>query len=193
MRWFWQSSHDEALRRLWDDGHKAKEIARLLGFVFPDCDFSKMSVIGRANRLGFPPRKSGGATKGYRRYRNKAVIPKLPKVKPVDGRELGGWVVDMRGTRVKKAGRKEPTFAFVPHPTPEMLEAAVPLIQRTHHQCAYPYNYGTGPETLMCGAPVHRDSLCLLHHELCWRPVPHRKFPRAHSNPETRRIEWETW
>lgn len=59
----WWPGRIDALRRLWLEGKTASEIALELG-----PGFSRNSVIGKAHRLGLPPRPSplGGPTPGWR-------------------------------------------------------------------------------------------------------------------------------
>lgn len=54
----WTADLDMALRKAWAGPLKAADIAKQLGVP------SKCSVIGRASRLGLPPRRQGR----FRRY-----------------------------------------------------------------------------------------------------------------------------
>ena len=49
----WTDSRLSKLKEMWDNGHKAIEIAEVLGTT-------KNSIIGKANRINCTPRKRGG-------------------------------------------------------------------------------------------------------------------------------------
>ena len=67
----WTDQKINKLKKLWDQGIKAVEIANILGTT-------KGSVIGKANRLNCTPRKQGGT----RRKRSQNIFKELPKITP---------------------------------------------------------------------------------------------------------------
>ena len=64
----WTDQRINKLKKLWEQGIKAVEIAKILGTT-------KGSVIGKANRLNCTPRKQGGT----RRKRSRTIFKELPK------------------------------------------------------------------------------------------------------------------
>ena len=67
----WTDQKINKLKKLWEQGIKAVEIAKILGTT-------KGSVIGKANRLNCTPRKQGGT----RRKRSQNIFKELPKITP---------------------------------------------------------------------------------------------------------------
>ena len=68
----WTDQRINKLKKLWEQGIKAVEIAKILGTT-------KGSVIGKANRLNCTPRKQGGK----RRKRSQNIFKELPKITPI--------------------------------------------------------------------------------------------------------------
>ena len=67
----WTDQKVNKLKKLWEQGIKAVEIAKILGTT-------KGSIIGKANRLNCTPRKQGGT----RRKRSQTIFKELPKITP---------------------------------------------------------------------------------------------------------------
>ena len=67
----WTDQKINKLKKLWEQGIKAVEIAKIFGT-------SKGSIIGKANRLNCIPRKQGG----IRRKQSQTIFKELPKITP---------------------------------------------------------------------------------------------------------------
>ena len=67
----WTDQRINKLKKLWEQGIKAVEIAKILGTT-------KGSIIGKANRLSCTPRKQGG----IRRKQSQNIFKELPKITP---------------------------------------------------------------------------------------------------------------
>ena len=68
----WTDQRINKLKKLWEQGIKAVEIAEIFGM-------SKGSIIGKANRLKCIPRKQGG----IRRKQSQNVFKENPKITSV--------------------------------------------------------------------------------------------------------------
>lgn len=158
----WTAERIEQLRKLWDDGYSTTRIGMAL-----DC--TKNAVIGKAHRLKLPPRVRNireAALMGGYALRELRRIQKEGQVRVGSGQ--------LRAIQKK---RKALTLAPKPEPTPPApilapTSAPVTLLDIGPLQCRYVIGDANGPQTMMCGAPIDRNSLCAFHVHLCWTPAP---------------------
>jgi hypothetical protein len=157
----WTDAPSAALRAAWNTGLSTAKIADLLSKRFT-ATITKNMVIGRANRLGLPPRTSPIASTA------KPAAPRAPRAsrlrpsveivrEPSSGQGQGARIIQ--------------TLApVVDAPVPAAFIAAP---RRSGEGCKYPL-WGDGrPDHRYCDAPrAGSSSYCGTHHRLCnVRPI----------------------
>jgi GcrA cell cycle regulator len=167
-RTVWTEEKLTLLRTLWAAGMTCSAIAAAVGGI------TKNSVIGKAHRLELPPRQS--PRRGIVFHRQPARERARPHSLPVSPR-LPAMVPKSAVFKIDAPYRNE-----VPAVSPECNP--VSILGRTELQCSYITGDNLGPDTLMCGAPVQRHSLCAFHVALCWQPRPKKA---SNPNGTTRR------
>ena len=86
----WTDQKINKLKKLWEQGIKAVEIAKILGTT-------KGSIIGKANRLNCTPRKQGGT----RRKRSQNIFKELPKITPTTELENPTLLMNLTNNQCK--------------------------------------------------------------------------------------------
>ena len=86
----WTDQKINKLKKLWEQGIKAVEIAKILGTT-------KGSVIGKANRLNCTPRKQGR----IRRKRSQNIFKELPKITPTTELENPTLLMNLTNNQCK--------------------------------------------------------------------------------------------
>jgi len=118
----WTDEQNQRLRRLHHEGATFRQMSKELGK-------SRNACIGRAHRMGLPPRA--------RDLNIRKALPKPPTVKRPQSR------------KVEPIRRREPT------PAPVIdYSFARPWVERRFGQCAFPI--GDGADALSCCAPTER-------------------------------------
>jgi len=146
----WHESDDNRLKELWISDAPTRVIA----LEFPGR--TKNSVIGRAHRLGLPP-------KDIRRTRD-ARATTVPRVR-----------------EKKVAAQKKMPIYVLPPPPSVVTGDGVPLRSLKPHHCRDVIGYrAINSHTnvpLYCGAPKHKhSSFCEYHYKLyCVKPEPRKR------------------
>jgi GcrA cell cycle regulator len=140
----WTAARVDQLIVLWADGKTGAEVAAIMGSA------SRNAVIGKVHRLGLSARPRAPSVTGHRRSKS-----------------------PQRRTRVNVAAiriaRERPVAIPVVVAAPEAPTAPpVRFAVLGKHDCHYIAGETSGPDTLMCGAPVVRRHLCAFHLRLCW-------------------------
>ena len=86
----WTDQKVNKLKRLWEQGMIATEIAKIFGT-------SKNSIIGKANRLKCNPRKQGG----IRRKQSQNVFKENPKITPIIELENPTLLINLTNNQCK--------------------------------------------------------------------------------------------
>ena len=151
----WPDEHSEALRDMMPKGRSFAVMADDLNRLF-QTNYSRNSVIGRANRM-FGPGTKGPST--------------MTKNPPRRG----------RAKRERKAPKPVLTaFSKPPRPSPEIIKLRcaeveprlVSLADLRADECHYPY--GSGPYTFCGHNAVEGISYCEPHRLLCTRDDPRK-------------------
>lgn len=175
----WPEELADALRELWAGDLSCSQIAAKLNEQFGST-LTKNSIIGKTHRLKLPHRAARPIVRVHRvTHQRVTKMPASPFNRfPAHARKAKA--AKMRGGThplgLPPGEPKMPLPVSKPIPAPDCKP--VTLIDIGNRQCRYVVGDVCGPETLMCGAPEQRNSLCAFHVRLCWHPRPNRP-----SNP----------
>lgn len=140
----WTREQDALLAQLWDTGQSGSQIGKQLGV-------SRCSILGRARRIGLPPRISE-ESKAFTRPRRKAskfnfgTVAAKPKPKPVLA--------------------PEPFVSRETIVTPEHERVRFEVLEQFDRRCRYPH--GDEPPYTYCGAKAVRGQpWCPTHFKAC--------------------------
>lgn len=138
----WTPERTDKLKKLWEDGLSASEIA---GAFFGDADRHEPSptrnaIIGKAGRLNLPLRKTtdNGLWK-QRKPDTRAKKPRKATARPI------------------RRPRPKPVRLPPPDPPKPYDGPSVSIMDVTEFQCRYVVS-GEGVDTRFCGAPIDPDS-----------------------------------
>ena len=152
------------LRALWAEGHSTAEIGRRMGT-------SKNAVVGKAHRLGLPPRPSPIRGKGTGTPRRPPPRPRGPTLPPLAG------AAGAAPARPPSAAPR-PAALAAPAPEPAQPPATVfkPLAAR--HPCCWPIGEPGPRELRTCDGPaVPGKPYCQEHAALAYVPRTTRDRP----------------
>jgi len=155
----WTEETVARLRAFWQDGHSTAEIGRRVGT-------SKNSVVGKAHRLGLPPRPSPIRGKGT----GSAPRPPAPARTRSTGQPPPRPVADSlppeRPPRPPAAAQGLPTRADPPPPPPALAEPEGPVFSRPvlRQPCCWPIGHPRTPGFRFCEAEaMPRKPYCAEH------------------------------
>ena len=167
----WTDERVELLRRLWDDGLSASQIALQIGGV------SRNAVIGKVHRLGLAGRVKpiGPASAQGRRKDDLAAEVEIASV-----------VVEeptLPEPPAIVAHRPAPDFPLPPAPAPEPVALAVServtIMDLRDSMCRWPMGDPTSPEFRFCGArSITGLPYCTQHAQVAYQPAAERKRDR---------------
>ncbi|BAU93836.1 GcrA cell cycle regulator [Methylorubrum populi] len=167
----WTDERVELLRRLWDDGLSASQIALQIGGV------SRNAVIGKVHRLGLAGRVKpiGPASAQGRRKDDLAAEVEIASV-----------VVEeptLPEPPAIVAHRPAPDFPLPPAPAPEPVALAVServtIMDLRDSMCRWPMGDPTSPEFRFCGArAITGLPYCTQHAQVAYQPAAERKRDR---------------
>ncbi|MGE7154662.1 GcrA family cell cycle regulator [Methylorubrum rhodesianum] len=167
----WTDERVELLRRLWDDGLSASQIALQIGGV------SRNAVIGKVHRLGLAGRVKpiGPAAAQGRR---KDDLPAEVEVEMVVVEEP-----TLPEPPAIVAHRPAPNFPLRPSPAPEPVALAVServtIMDLRDSMCRWPMGDPTSPEFRFCGArSITGLPYCTQHAQVAYQPAAERKRDR---------------
>lgn len=150
----WTNSEDTILKEKWLEGVRCSLIAAELGR-------SKNSIIGRAGRLGLPPRQAGWP----RIDTNKKNKPTTDRRHPVEKRRM------IHLMELEAAPEIAPVAPVAPID-------GTPLLELSESQCRWPVNTPAKDEVyLFCKArKVGGLSYCACHATVAWGGPPKRAY-----------------
>ena len=168
----WTDERVELLRRLWDDGLSASQIALQIGGV------SRNAVIGKVHRLGLAGRVKpiGPAPAQGRRKDGPEVEAELEAVAVVEEPTLPEPPAIV-------AHRPAPNFPLPPNPTPEPVALAVSqrvtIMDLRDSMCRWPMGDPTSPDFRFCGGrAITGLPYCTQHAQVAYQPAAERKRDR---------------
>lgn len=143
----WEPAQVDELRRLWATGISSAAIAREMGLP------SRNAVLGKAHRLKLPARNPSA-------HRTYVPNPATSKMRPLTKKRVANPKSADNKIKVQLQPASIPLYQPTNNPIPFGLIA--------NGGCHYVVGPVSGPDTLMCAAPVKRRSLCKFHLNLCW-------------------------
>lgn len=164
----WTDERVDLLRRLWEEGLSASQVASQLGGV------SRNAVIGKVHRLGLSGRTKSGADVDARR-------------KPELDAEVAVSVVEAPTISEPPAivsHRPAPNFPLVPPPAaPEPVALAVServtIMDLRESMCRWPMGDPTSPDFRFCGGrAITGLPYCTHHAQIAYQPAAERKRDR---------------
>jgi GcrA cell cycle regulator len=164
----WTDERVELLRKLWQDGLSASQIAGELG-----AGITRNAVIGKVHRLGMSGRvKPPSAATA----RPRAPKPARPASNPMPIRTL-----PIRGNTALAIA---PMAAEMPRPRMEdnvvPISECVTITDLREHMCRWPLGDPTTPEFRFCGARSgDTGPYCAGHARMAYQPVQDRRRDRG--------------
>lgn len=167
----WTDERVDLLRRLWEDGLSASQIASQLGGV------SRNAVIGKVHRLGLGGRVKPAA----------APVPANGRKKPIRETEAEPIVAEDAGAPEPPAivaHRPAPDFPLAPPATaPEPVALAVServtIMELRESMCRWPMGDPTSPDFRFCGGrAITGLPYCTQHAQIAYQPAAERRRDR---------------
>jgi GcrA cell cycle regulator len=159
----WNDERVELLKKLWNDGLSASQIAAELGGI------TRNAVIGKVHRLGLSGRAKSPSSTVPR--------PRKPRA-PSHILRIG------RSTRGNTA--LAPIYELDIEPEPELIENIIPIGQRCNllelneEKCRWPIGDPGTPEFFFCGGrSIEGLPYCGYHSRVAYQPVAARRDKRA--------------
>ena len=167
----WTDERVELLRRLWDDGLSASQIALQIGGI------SRNAVIGKVHRLGLAgrvkpigPAAVNGRRKGEELEVEAAAIveePTLPEPPAIVAH------------RPAPDFPLEPLPAAAPQPVALAVSERVTIMDLRDSMCRWPMGDPTTPEFRFCGGrAITGLPYCTQHAQVAYQPAAERKRDR---------------
>jgi GcrA cell cycle regulator len=165
----WTEDRVELLKKLWNDGLSASQIAGELGGV------TRNAVIGKVHRLGLSGRAKSPSTSGAAARTRKPAAPRAP----------GGFnsAPVVRGnTALAPQQRSQPEAR--PEPRAELLDpnVVVPFSERVtimelkENMCRWPMGDPTQAEFRFCGLKTNSGvPYCAYHCRIAYQPAGERR------------------
>jgi len=154
----WTDERVELLKKLWQDGLSASQIAGELGGI------TRNAVIGKVHRLGL----SGRA---------KSPSSSAPRVRKPRSHMMRVSRPSMRGNTALALA-----FEMEQEPEPEMIENIIPIGQRcslielSDDKCRWPIGDPGSTEFFFCGGkPVEGAPYCGFHSRVAYQPPSDRR------------------
>ncbi len=197
----WTDERVELLKKMWNEGHSASQIAKELGGV------TRNAVIGKVHRLGLSNRSGpeGDAAPA-------AAAPQTPEPAPVTDTAPAAPVVDLAQAKAERAAQTKPTepapaetpepAAYNPRPIipagqplppqpsaneidPEALATVrevektarkLTLLELTERTCKWPIGDPATEDFWFCGLPVKPGKpYCEAHVSVAFQPMSTRR------------------
>jgi GcrA cell cycle regulator len=159
----WTDERVELLKKLWQDGLSASQIAGELGGI------TRNAVIGKVHRLGLSGRAKSSSSAAAR---------------PRKARAPGHM---MRVSRASMRGNTALAHAYEHdmEPEPELIENIIPLGQRrtilelTEETCRWPIGDPSSADFFFCGGnPLPSVPYCSYHSRVAYQPATDRRRDR---------------
>jgi GcrA cell cycle regulator len=159
----WNDERVELLKKLWNDGLSASQIAAELGGI------TRNAVIGKVHRLGLSGR---------------AKSPSSSVPRPRKPRAPSHMLRIARSTRGNTALAQ--MYELDIEPEPELIENIIPIGQRcsilelNEEKCRWPIGDPGTPEFFFCGGrSIDGLPYCGYHSRIAYQPVATRRDKRA--------------
>lgn len=156
----WTDERVETLKKLWQDGLSASQIAKQLGGV------TRNAVIGKVHRLGL----SGRATPSKpARPVFKAPRPARPAAQPAAPRRIAEPAVAQAAAA--------PAQTPVPSPVRYVEEApgSATVLTLGAHMCKWPIGDPSSDSFTFCGRRQDEGPYCLEHARIAYQPAQTKK------------------
>jgi GcrA cell cycle regulator len=166
----WTDERVELLRKLWNQGLSASQIAaELAGGV------TRNAVIGKVHRLGLSGRAKAPSVPSARPRKTVTRAPSHPMVH-------GGGVRGNLALMPKTIASPAPVLELIPQPEPEVvipMSERVTLMELRESMCRWPYGDPTKAEFRFCGAHSPTGTpYCSYHSRIAYQPSLDRKRDR---------------
>jgi GcrA cell cycle regulator len=167
MTWTWTDERVEQLKKLWNDGLSASQIAGQFGGI------TRNAVIGKVHRLGLSGRAKSPTAGAARPRKARAPSQFARAARPAT-----------RGNTAL-ATHALPFIDVEPEPEPELVDNIIPMGQRcsilqlTEATCHWPIGDPGSPEFFYCGGKaVSGQPYCAFHCRVAYQPVQDRRRDR---------------
>ena len=163
----WTDERVELLRKLWNQGLSASQIAAELAN-----GITRNAVIGKVHRLGLSGRAKSPSSSAPRARKPRSHM--------------------MRVSRPMSRGNNALALAFEmePEPEPELIENIIPIGQRrtllelTEATCRWPIGDPASAEFFFCGGtPLTGLPYCSYHSRVAYQPASDRRRPAQPRPP----------
>ena len=173
----WTDERVELLKKLWNDGLSASQIAGELGNV------TRNAVIGKVHRLGLSGRAKNPGSAAPRPRKPATRPPAHPMASPAAG---GGGMT--RGNTALAPQfvpeiEAEPEAEHVPAPAEEVVipfSERVTIMDLREYMCRWPMGDPTSPEFRFCGGrSLTGMPYCGYHARIAYQPAADRRRDRS--------------
>jgi GcrA cell cycle regulator len=161
----WTDERVELLKKLWQDGLSASQIAGELGGI------TRNAVIGKVHRLGLSGRAKAPSSS----------VPRQRKPR-VASQMFRAPRTMMRGAT---ALAMQPQYDYEPEPEPEVIENIIPIGQRctlvelSDDKCRWPIGDPGQPDFFFCGGKTTPGVVyCGYHARIAYQPANDRRRDR---------------
>ena len=160
----WTDERVESLKKLWQDGLSASQIAKQLGGV------TRNAVIGKVHRLGLsgraaPSKPARPAFKAPRPARPAAAAPAAPR----------------RIAEAPAVAAAAPTPAPAPVRYVEEAPGTATVLTLGAHMCKWPIGDPSSDSFTFCGRRQDEGVYCLEHARVAYQPVQTKKRSGANE------------
>ncbi|WP_374574650.1 GcrA family cell cycle regulator [Phenylobacterium sp.] len=161
----WTDERVETLKKLWQDGLSASQIAKQLGGV------TRNAVIGKVHRLGLsgraaPSKPARPAFKAPRPHRPAAAAPSAPR-------------------RIAEPRTAQPVATATPTPSPVRYVDETPgsatVLTLGAHMCKWPIGDPASDEFTFCGRRASEGPYCVEHARVAYQPAQTKKKSGANE------------
>jgi GcrA cell cycle regulator len=163
----WTDERVELLKKLWNDGLSASQIATELGGI------TRNAVIGKVHRLGLSGRAKAASSSMPRARKPRAPAQMFRTMR-----------TSVRGNNAL-APHLAPAYELEPDPEPELIENIIPIGQRcsllelTESKCRWPIGDPGHADFFFCGGKtVPTMPYCSYHCRIAYQPVGDRRRDR---------------
>ncbi len=157
----WNDERVERLKKLWQDGLSASQIAAELGGV------TRNAVIGKVHRLGLSGRAKSPSSAAPRQRKARPAAQHMMRVsRPVS-----------RGnTALAHAFEMEPEADPVPHDNVVPMSQRKTLLELTEDTCHWPVGDPGSPDFFFCGGKSLQSlPYCAHHSRIAYQPATDRR------------------
>ena len=163
----WTDERVELLRKLWQDGLSASQIAGELGN-----GITRNAVIGKVHRLGMsgrvkPPNAATARPRAPKPTRPAGTLPMRPLM------TRGNTALATATLTAEMPRPRSAEHVVVP------LSEPVTITDLREHMCRWPIGDPTSPEFRFCGARSSDGPYCAGHSRMAYQPVQDRRRDRG--------------